>query len=185
MRSWWGKSSSKDVRRKSTKESFIDIINRKLKIFTTEKSSGKSGSSRRRRKDTNSVKGSQSRVSRSPSPSTPDSRSQVFADRTSSQPLPLPEGHSSNVHLVDSDNSGSIILVTGEVSEPSLTLPLPMPRHLPHGPTAAGVDRDLPTASVSCDSSSDSDDLTDSRFLSPQTSDYENGSRTALNSPSR
>nr|XP_025888231.1 mitogen-activated protein kinase kinase kinase YODA isoform X3 [Solanum lycopersicum] len=56
--------------------------------------------------------------------------------------------------------------------------------HLPHGPTAAGVDRDLPTASVSCDSSSDSDDLTDSRFLSPQTSDYENGSRTALNSPS-
>ncbi|XP_015084771.1 mitogen-activated protein kinase kinase kinase YODA [Solanum pennellii] len=183
MRSWWGKSSSKDVRRKSTKESFIDIINRKLKIFTTEKSSGKSGSSRRRRKDTNSVKGSQSRVSRSPSPSTPDSRSQVFADRTSSQPLPLPEGHSSNVHLVDSDNSASIILVTGEVSEPSLTLPLPMPRH-PHGPAAAGVDRDLPTASVSCDSSSDSDDLTDSRLLSPQTSDYENGSRTALNSPS-
>ncbi|XP_069143927.1 mitogen-activated protein kinase kinase kinase YODA isoform X3 [Solanum lycopersicum] len=56
--------------------------------------------------------------------------------------------------------------------------------HLPHGPTAAGVDRDLPTASVSCDCSSDSDDLTDSRFLSPQTSDYENGSRTALNSPS-
>lgn len=185
MRSWWGKSSSKDVRRKSTKESFIDIINRKLKIFTTEKSSGKSGSSRRRHKDTNSVKGYQSRVSRSPSPSTPDSRSQVFADRTSSQPLPLPEGHSSNVHLVDSDNSASIILVTGEVSESSLTLPLPMPRHLPHGPAAAGVDRDLPTASVSCDSSSDSDDQTDSRLLSPQTSDYENGSRTALNSPSR
>lgn len=184
MRSWWGKSSSKDVRRKSTKESFIDIINRKLKIFTTEKSSGKSGSSRRRHKDTNSVKGYQSRVSRSPSPSTPDSRSQVFADRTSSQPLPLPEGHSSNVHLVDSDNSASIILVTGEVSESSLTLPLPMPRHLPHGPAAAGVDRDLPTASVSCDSSSDSDDQTDSRLLSPQTSDYENGSRTALNSPS-
>lgn len=184
MHSWWGKSSSKDVRRKSTKESFIDIINRKLKIFTTEKSSGKSGSSRRQRKDTNSVKGSQSRVSRSPSPSTPDSRSQVFTDRTSSQPLPLPEGHSSNVHLVDSDNSASIILVTGEVSESSLTLPLPMPRHLPHGPAAAGVDRDLPTASVSCDSSSDSDDRTDSRLLSPQTSDYENGSRTALNSPS-
>ncbi|TMW95756.1 hypothetical protein EJD97_008376 [Solanum chilense] len=184
MRSWWGKSSSTDVRRKSTKESFIDIINRKLKIFTTEKSSGKSGSSRRQCKDTNSVEGSQSRVSRSPSPSTPDSRSQVFADRTSSQPLPRPEGHSSNVHLVDSDNSASIILVTGEVSEPSLTLPLPMPRHLPHGPAAAGVDRDLPTASISCDSSSDSDDLTDSRLLSPQTSDYENGSRTALNSPS-
>lgn len=165
MRSWWGKSSSKDVRRKSTKESFIDIINRKLKIFTEEKSSGKSGSSRRQRNDTNS---------RSPSPSTPVSHCQVFADRTSSQPLPLPEGHSSDVHLVDSDNSASIILVTGEVSEPSLTLSLPTPRHLPHGP-----------ASVSCDSSSDSDDLTDSRLPSPQTSDYENGIRTALNSPSR
>lgn len=184
MRSWWRKSSSKDVRRKSTKESFIDIINRKLKIFTEEKSSGKSGSSRRRHNDTNSVTGSQSRVSRSPSPSTPVSSCQNFADRTTSQPLPLPEGHSSYVHLVDSDNSESITSVTGEVSKPSLTLPLPMPRHLPHGPAAAAVDRDLPTASVSCDSSSDSDDLTDSRLLSPQTSDYENGSRTALNSPS-
>ncbi|XP_055821555.1 mitogen-activated protein kinase kinase kinase YODA [Solanum dulcamara] len=164
MHSWWGKSSSKDVRRKSTKESFIDIINRKLKIFTEEKSSGKSGSSRRQRNDTNS---------RSPSPSTPVPHCQVFADRTSSQPLPHPEGHSSYVHLVDSDNSASIILVTGEVSEPSLTLPLPTPRNLPHGP-----------ASASCDSSSDSDDLTDSRLPSPQTSDYENGIRTALNSPS-
>ncbi|MCD9639467.1 hypothetical protein HAX54_024037 [Datura stramonium] len=184
MRSWWGKSSSKDIRRESTKESFIDIINRKLKIFTKEKSSGKSGSSRRRRNDTNSVKGSQSRVSRSPSPSTPVSRCQSFADRTSSQPLPLPEGHSSYVHLVDSDNSASIISVTSEVSKASLTLPLSTPRHLPHGLAAAAIDRDLTTASVSCDSSSDSDDLTDSRLLSPQTSDYENGSRTALNSPS-
>lgn len=183
MRSWWGKSSSKDVRRKSSKESFIDIINRKLKIFAEEKSSGKSQSSRRRRNDTNLVKDSQSRVSRSPSPSRPVSRCQVFAG-SSSQPLPLPEGHSSYVHLVNSDNSASRILVTSEVSKSSLTLPLTTPRCLPHGPDAVGVDRDLPTASVSCDSSSDSDDLTDSRLLSPQTSDYENGSRAAFNSPS-
>ncbi|KAK4338431.1 hypothetical protein RND71_042918 [Anisodus tanguticus] len=184
MRSWWGKSSSKDARRKSNKESFIDKVNRKLKIFTEEKSSGKSGSSRRRHNDTISVKDSQSRVSRSPSPSTPVPRCQSFADRTSSQPLPLPEGHSCYVHLLNSNNSASIISLTGEVSKPSLTLPLPTPRYLPHGPVAAGVDRDLPTASVSCDSSSDSDDLTDSQLLSPQTSDCENGSRTALNSPS-
>ncbi|KAJ8526933.1 hypothetical protein K7X08_029410 [Anisodus acutangulus] len=184
MRSWWGKSSSKDARRKSNKESFIDKVNRKLKIFTKEKSSGKSGSSRRRHNAAISVKDSQSRVSRSPSPSTPVPRCQSFADRTSSQPLPLPEGHSCYVHLLNSNNSASIISLTGEVSKPSLTLPLPTPRYLPHGPVAAGVDRDLPTASVSCDSSSDSDDLTDSQLLSPQTSDCENGSRTALNSPS-
>ncbi|XP_060207069.1 mitogen-activated protein kinase kinase kinase YODA isoform X1 [Lycium barbarum] len=183
MRSWWGKSSSEDARRKSNKENFIDTIKRKLKIFTEEKSSGKSGSSRSRHNDTILVKGSQSRVSRSPSPSTPVPRSLGFADRTSSQPLPLPEGHSSYVHLIDSDNSASVISQTGEVSKQSLTLPLLTPR-LPHGPAAAGVDRDLPTASFSFDSSSDSDDLTDSQLLSPQTSDYENGSRTALNSPS-
>ncbi|XP_019240923.1 PREDICTED: mitogen-activated protein kinase kinase kinase YODA-like isoform X2 [Nicotiana attenuata] len=184
MRSWWGKSSSKDVRRKPNKGSFIDTISRKLKIFTKEKSSGKSGSSRRRCNENISEKSSQSRVSRSPSPSTPASRCQSFVDRTSSQPLPLPDGHYSYVHLVDSENIASIKSVTSGVSKSSLTLPLPTPRRLPYGSAATGVDEDLPTASVSCDSSSESDDPTDSRLLSPQTSDYKNGSRTALNSPS-
>lgn len=47
------------------------------------------------------------------------------------------------------------------------------------------VEGDLATASISSGSTIDSDDPSESRPLSPLASDYENGNRTALNSPSR
>ncbi|KAJ0105125.1 hypothetical protein Patl1_17709 [Pistacia atlantica] len=150
MPSWWGKSSSKEEKKKATKESFIDTINRKLKIASEEKSRSRSGVAGSRYNDTVSERGSLSHVpSRSPSPTTLVSRCQSFAERPA-QPLPLPVAHLASL-------GRSWILL------------------MPKGDLAAGY---------SSDSSSDSDDPSDSRLLSPLTSDYENGTRTASTSPS-
>ncbi|KAK8618104.1 hypothetical protein V6N13_115978 [Hibiscus sabdariffa] len=176
MPSWWGKSSSKEDKKKASKESFIDAINRKLKITSDEKSTSRSGGSRRSRTAAVLERGSLSRVpSRSPSRSKQVSRCQSFAERPHSQPLPLPAGHHANVLRT---NSG----ISDRGSKQPLFLPLPKP-----GQFAKKLDRidgegDIATASVSRDSSVDSDDPSDSR--SPLTSDYENGQRTAVNSPS-
>nr|GMD98168.1 mitogen-activated protein kinase kinase kinase YODA [Ipomoea batatas] len=190
MRSWWGWSSSKEEKKKTTTESFIDTINRKFKIGSSEKSSGKSRSSQRCHSDNISEKGSRSRVhSRSPSPSTsiPVSRCQSFVDRPvrpCAQPLPLPVVHLSNIQHGEPESNVSAKSATEYAFKPLLTLPLPEPRLELHGQDAMDIDRDLPTATASCDSSSDIDDPTDSHLLSPRASDYENGGRTSINSPS-
>ncbi|XP_059640260.1 mitogen-activated protein kinase kinase kinase YODA [Cornus florida] len=185
MPSWWGKSSSKEVKKKANKESFFDTIHRKLKIASEERCNSKSGGSRRCFADTVSEKGSQSRAgSRSPSPSTQVARCQSFAERSLAQPLPLPGVPLSALGRTDSGISASTKPEFDRSSRPLPFLPLPRPGNVPNRPNPTDVEGDLATASVSSDSSTDSDDPSESRLLSPLASDYENGNRTAMNSPS-
>ncbi|KAK4389268.1 Mitogen-activated protein kinase kinase kinase YODA [Sesamum angolense] len=151
MPSWWGKSS-KEVKKKSSRESIIGSLHRKCI---------RPGAPRRRRSDTTERESQPRADSRSPSPSKQVSRCQSFGERSQAQPLPLPHIHSTNVYHTDSGKSAS--------TEPS-------------------VDRvgesDLATASNSSDSSSDTEDPSDSRLLSPQASDYDNGVKSDTASPS-
>lgn len=184
MPSWWGKSSSKEVKKKTNKESFIDTLHRKFKSPTEEKGNIRSGGSRRRTSDITSEKGSLSRaVSRSPSPSSKVARCQSFAERGLAQPLPLPGVHPSSLGRSDSGISVQKPVLEKR-SKPSLFLPLPRPACISNRRDPTDVDADLPTGSVSSDSTVDSDDQADSRHLSPRAADSENGSRTVANSPS-
>uniref|UniRef100_A0A5B7CDJ4 mitogen-activated protein kinase kinase kinase n=1 Tax=Davidia involucrata TaxID=16924 RepID=A0A5B7CDJ4_DAVIN len=183
MPSWWGKSSSKEVKKRANKESFIDALHRKFKIASEEKCNSRSGGSRRRFSDTVSEKGSLSHAeSRSPSPSTHVSRCQSFAERPHAQPLPLPGLQLASVGRTDSGINTSTKPGSDTGSKPFF--PLPRPGHVSKRPDPTDAEGDLATASVFSDSSIDSDDPTDSRLLSPQASDYENGNKTAMNSPS-
>ncbi|KAK6137473.1 hypothetical protein DH2020_028778 [Rehmannia glutinosa] len=137
----------------------------------------------RRRRD--SEKGSQLRAdSRSPSPSKQVSRCHSFVESPQAQPLPLPGNRFTNICHADSGNS--------ELTEPSLdrgsnTSPfmfLPKPGHVKIKAHAVVGERDLATPSNSSDSSSDTDDPSDSRLLSPQASDYESGIKSDTTSPS-
>ncbi|KAK9143789.1 hypothetical protein Syun_013189 [Stephania yunnanensis] len=182
MPSWWGKSSSKEVKKKTSKESFIDTLHRKFKNQGEEKAGVRSGGSRRRSSDIVSEKGSRSRApSRSPSPSTQVSRCQSFAERPHAQPLPLPVVHPSSVGRTDSSIS---ISRPGSEKQSKQFLPLPRPGCFPGRPDPPDADADLATASVSSNSSTDSDDPTESRLLSPRATDSENGGKTVANSPS-
>ncbi|KAI5652825.1 hypothetical protein M9H77_30012 [Catharanthus roseus] len=184
MPSWWGKSSSKDTKKKATKESFIDSIHRKFKIPSESKSTSRSGGSRRRSSDTFSEKGSQSRAeSRSPSPTKHVSRCQSFAERPQAQPLPLPGLRPAAVLRTDSGISSSGKTRSERSSKPSSFL-LPRPACIRHRPDPADVDGLEVVASISSECSIDSDDPTDSRQRSPLESDYEFGSRTVTGSPS-
>ncbi|CAN0841261.1 Mitogen-activated protein kinase kinase kinase YODA [Linum grandiflorum] len=173
---WWGKSSSKDEKKKANKESIIDAIQRKFRNATEDKGSGRSRTGWRRSRDVVSL----SRVpSRSPSPSTLVSRCQSFAERSHAQPLPLP--------IVRSHSGVSGSAKSGSDAGSKHLQVLPVPKA--GGNVSNRLDRvklevDIGTASVSSDSDSDSEDQSDSRLLSPLTSDYENGNRTAANSPS-
>lgn len=188
MPSWWGKPSSKEVKKKENKESFIDSIHRKFRTVSDEKCNNRSGASQRRACDTVSEKGSRSRAqSRSPSPSTKVSRCQSFVERPHAQPLPLPGSHLTSVGRTNCTNSGIIAskkpgLVEG--SKTQMVLPLPRPGYITNRLDPTDAEADLATASVFSDSSIDSEDPSDSRLISPQASDYENGNRTAMNSPS-
>lgn len=66
-----------------------------------------------------------------------------------------------------------------------MILPLPTPGCVPDRLDTIDAEGDLATASVSSDSSTDSDDPSDSRLLTPLTSDYENGNKSAVTSPTR
>ncbi|KAJ4955397.1 hypothetical protein NE237_012180 [Protea cynaroides] len=185
MPSWWGKSSSKEAKKKPNKESFIDTLHRKFKIPSEEKGGIRSCGSRRRSSDTISEKGSRSRAaSRSPPPSNHVSRCQSFAERPHAQPLPLPGLHPAIIGRTDSGIGVSMKMKLERCSKSSLCLPLPKPGCIPHRPDVTDADGDLACPSVSSDSSIDSDYPVDSRHLSPQTTDYESGTRT-VNSPSR
>ncbi|KAE8728023.1 Mitogen-activated protein kinase kinase kinase YODA [Hibiscus syriacus] len=179
MPPWWGKSSSKEEKKKTSKESFIDANNPKLKITSDEKSTSRSGGSRRNRTGAVLERGSLSRV---PSPSLLVSRCQSFVERPHAQPLPLPSGHHANVLRTNSGINASTRPGFDRGSKPSLFLPLPEPGQLAKKLDRVDGEGDFATASISSDSSIDSDDPSDSR--SPLTSDYENGQRTAANSPS-
>lgn len=186
MPSWWGKSSSKESKKKtSSKESFIDTLHRKFRIPSDNKVGSRSGGSRRHCSDTISEKGSRSpEESRSPSPSKHVARCQSFSQRSNAQPLPLPSLHPASVGRTDSGINISTKTRCEKGSKPSPIL-LPKPVCLRSRPNPTDIDSDLVTASVSSDSSIDSDDLADSRHRSPRATDYDNGNRAAAGSPSR
>ncbi|KAI4347571.1 hypothetical protein L6164_008375 [Bauhinia variegata] len=185
MPSWWGKLSSKENKKKASKERFIDALHRKFKIPSEGKLSNRSGGSRRHCNDTISEKGAQSPAeSRSPSPSKV-ARCQSFAERPNAQPLPLPCLHPSSI-----GRTGSEIIISSKSrqekgSKSSLYLPLPTPACIRSRLNPADLDGDLVTASISSESSADSDEPADSRNRSPLATDCENGTRTASGSPSR
>ncbi|XP_021905155.1 mitogen-activated protein kinase kinase kinase YODA-like [Carica papaya] len=184
MPSWWRKSSSKDVKKKTSKESLIDSLHRRFKIPTEGKVNNRAGGSRRHFNETVSEKGSQSRAesrSPSPSPSKQVSRSQSFADRPHAQPLPLPGLHPGSVGRTDS-GIRSPKLRSEKGSKSSLILP--RPARICSRPNPTDLEGDLVTASVSSESSIDTDDPGDSRHRSPQAIDCDNG-RPAAGSPSR
>ncbi|XP_014511400.1 mitogen-activated protein kinase kinase kinase YODA [Vigna radiata var. radiata] len=183
MPTWWGKSSSKETKKKANKESFINTFHRRFKIPSESKSSSRSGGSRRHCNDSISEKGAQSPPeSRSPSPSKV-ARCQSFAERPHAQPLPLPVLHPSNISRADSEISISAKSRLEKGSKPSL-FPLPKPACMRGRLNPADLDGDLVTASVSSESSADSDEPVDSRNLSPLATDCENGARTAAGCPS-
>jgi serine/threonine protein kinase len=188
MPSWWGKSSSKDAKKKTGKESFFDTIHRKFKIPSEGKSSNSRPSeSRGRYSGTYSVKDPQSRVeTRSPSPSKNVSRCQSFIDRPHAHPLPLPDLHPASVSRTDSGLCVSAKGRYGNRSQhPQLLLPLPKPiTMVRNAADLADLDGDVNAASISSEYSIDSDDQADSHQRSPLTSDYETGSRTTAGSPS-
>lgn len=187
MPSWWGKSSSKDSKKKPGKEGFIDSLHRKFKIPSEIKPGSKSGGSRRRTIDTVSEMGCQSlAASRSPSPSKLVSRCQSFVDRPHPQPLPLPGLHRGGIGRTDSGISLPSKPRPEKGSKPLSFLPLPRPSCIRNKPDPADLDGDVINASFSSECSiDDSEDPTDSRQRSPLASDYENGSRTVVGSPSR
>nr|KYP65641.1 Mitogen-activated protein kinase kinase kinase 2 [Cajanus cajan] len=183
MPSWWGKSSSKEVKKKPSRESIIDTIQRKLKNASEEKCNNNSGRSRYL-DDAISKKGSRSLTpSRSPSPTTHVSRCQSFAERPSSQPLPLPRSH---LPAVVDATSGLILsskLERAIGSKPSLHFPLPKPGFVSNKEEPTYAEGDIGTASVSSDSSVDSGNSFDSpHIVSPLAFDYENGKKANINS---
>lgn len=186
MPSWWGKSSSKEAKKKVTKESFIDTLHRKFKSSSEAKSPSKSGGSRRHSSDIAFEKGSQSQAqSRSSSPSKHALRCQSFAESALAQPLPLPGLPPASVVRTDSGLSQSARPRTEKGSKPSLFLPLSKPACIRHRLDPADADGELVFASVSSECSIESDDPSDSRQRSPLASDFETGNRAALGSPYR
>ncbi|KAL0341039.1 UNVERIFIED_CONTAM: Mitogen-activated protein kinase kinase kinase YODA [Sesamum radiatum] len=184
MPSWWGRSSSKEAKKKTTKESFIDTLHKKFKS-PENKSSSRPGGSRRRSSDTVSERGSQSRAeSRSPSPSKHVARCQSFAERPQAQPLPPPGLRPANVSRTDSGISESAKPKLEKVSKPSLFLPLPRPACIRQRLEPADLDGEVAVASISSECSIESDDPADSRQRSPLANDYDIGCRTAAGSPS-
>ncbi|KAK6155678.1 hypothetical protein DH2020_009926 [Rehmannia glutinosa] len=184
MPSWWGKSSSKEAKKKTTKESFIDTLHKKFRS-PESKSSSRSGGSKKRSSDTVSERGSQSRAeSRSPSPSKHVARCQSFAERPQAQPLPLPGHHPTHVSRTDSGISELAKQKTEKVSKSSLFPPFPRPACIRHRLDPTDLDGESAVASISSECSTESDDSGDSRQRSPLANDYDTGSRTAAGSPS-
>ncbi|XP_020215984.1 mitogen-activated protein kinase kinase kinase YODA [Cajanus cajan] len=177
---WWGKSSSKEVKRKENRHCIMDAIQRKL---------NKSRWSRRHRSETISEKGSISLApSRSPSPTAHVYRCQSFGERPLAQPLPLPLPPP-KTHLPAANHANYGTRITAKLessstrgSKSSLYLPLPKPGCVSNRGEPTYAEEDIATASVSSGSSIDSDDQCDSRFLSPLASDCENGNQAIINS---
>ncbi|KAK7358607.1 hypothetical protein VNO77_00541 [Canavalia gladiata] len=177
MPSWWGSSSSEEVKRKANKESIIDTIQRKLKNASEEKCNDKSGRLGRCHIQAISGKGSRSfPSSQSPSPSTHVSRCQSFPE-----PLPLPGSHLPAAGDTKSGFISSSKVERGIGSTPSLYFPLPKPGHVSNKEDCTDAEGDIATASISSDGSVDSGDSFDSHLVSHLASDSENGKRATIN----
>ncbi|XP_062219849.1 mitogen-activated protein kinase kinase kinase YODA-like [Phragmites australis] len=181
MPPWWGKSSSKEVK-KTAKENLIDTFQR-LISSNEQKGSRKSRGSHRRGKDTAAEKGCWSTAhSRSTSPSKEVSRCQSFAaDRPHAQPLPLPRSRA-RVTRTTSDITDSKPIL--EKRSKGQLLPLPTPNWLKKRPETTEPVAELATASVSSNCSIDSDDPGDSQLQSPVGNDAENAAKVATSSSS-
>lgn len=172
MPSWWGKSSSKEVKKKTTKEYSISTLNRL--ISPTEQRSGNVRvEGNRMLSDKISQEGSRSRSeSQSTSPSSEVSCSQSFADRPRAQPLPVP---GSQCCLTCSPSgvvaSKSMLEKRGKMQR---ILPLLKRGHLCRNPDA--ID-----APVSSRCSVDSDDPADCKIHSPVVDDVVSGGKGVSN----
>jgi len=159
MPSWWRKSTSKEVKKKGSKDNLLDALHfRKLKFPSEGKVSFQfSGASRRCSLDTASENGSGPRTdSASPLPSAYVSRSQSFAERPHGQPLPLPSAlgcAESGISLTQHSGNRS-----GRLSP---CLPLPSPDQVLNRLEIADVDGGLSSTSVSSVSSVGSDEPTE------------------------
>lgn len=174
----WGKSSSRDVKKKTMKENLIDALHRFISP-AEQKGSSKSKKIQRRSSDITSEKGFRSRAeSRSTSPSSQVSRCQSFAGRPNAQPLPLPDIHTGITRTPSEVCISKPILE--KRGKPPLRLPLPRPHHIPKGLDAADLDGELATASVSSNCSIDSDDRGDSQLQSPVGNDLENSNKAVI-----
>ncbi|GER51021.1 serine/threonine protein kinase, partial [Striga asiatica] len=181
MRMWWGKSSSKESKKKTTKESFINTLHKKFKS-PESKSSGRSGAAVRiRSSDTVSERGSHSS---SQSPTKNVARSQSLAERAQAQPLPLPGLGSANVFRTDSAKSEPPARPKQKrASKPSLFLPLPRPACIRHRLEPTDLDGDLAVASISSECSVESDDRHDSHLPSPSSNSIKDQSPFAPHVP--
>ncbi|XP_051143165.1 mitogen-activated protein kinase kinase kinase YODA-like [Andrographis paniculata] len=184
MPSWWGRSSSKESKKKPIGESFIDTLHKKFKS-PESKSSSRSGGSRRRASETVSERVSQSRAeSRSASPLKHVARCQSFSDRPQSQPLPLPGMSSGNVSRTDSGIGESAKPKRERTSKTSLFRPCAGPACIRHRLDHSELDAEFGVTSFSSECSVESDDLGDSHQRTPPATDYDIGIRTASGSPS-
>ncbi|URE00847.1 hypothetical protein MUK42_21078 [Musa troglodytarum] len=174
----WGRSSSKDVKKKkkTIKESFIDKLHRF--IGPTEQN-GRSKLTIQRRSSETSEKGLISRAeSQFTSPSRQVSHSQSFPGKPNAQPLPLPEVQSGITHTPSEVSISKTILEKHGKSQ--RLLPLPKPHQALKGPDAADLDGDLATASASSNCSIDSDDPCDSQLHSSVGNNFENSDRIVI-----
>lgn len=182
MPSWWGKSSCKEVKRKTNRGTFIDSIQRKIKSRLEDKKTGNSAGLGKYSIDTCSEKGSS--LSDSALPSLQLLHSHCFAEQPHAQPLPLPMPQSPGEDAFSGDYPLSLEFH-------GCSKPLPISDLLSgHGynceqPLALDAWGDLVTASVSSNSSIDTNDQPDSQLSSPQASDYDSGNLTAIHGPSR
>lgn len=185
MPTWWGKSSSKEAKKKTTKGSLIESFHKKFKSPESKSSSRSSGVSRRRASDIVSERGSQSRAqSRSPSPSKHVARCQSFVERPQAQPLPVPGLSPVQVSRTDSGISISVKPKSERVYKSSSFM-LPRPACIRQRLEPADLDSELAVASICSECSIESDDPADSRQRSPLANDYDVGCRTAAGSPTR
>jgi mitogen-activated protein kinase kinase kinase YODA len=179
MAPWWGKSSSKEVKKnkKTNRESIFDMIQRKLKNVSDEKSSCRLVGFRKHRGGIVSKKGSRS-----------VSRCLSFADNRYCRPLTVPE---SSFPTVSNADSGITLMskleraVGDPTSRPSIYFPLPEPGYITIRGEFTDVEGDIVTASVSSDSSIDSGDSSDLHLVSPLVSDCENRNKATINNSFR
>ncbi|RLM73112.1 mitogen-activated protein kinase kinase kinase YODA-like [Panicum miliaceum] len=172
MPPWWGKSSSKDVK-KTTKENLIETFHR---LISPNEQKGSTESKRNCRRGNNTAAEKvckSTTVSRPTSPSKEVSRCQSFSvDRPHAQPLPIPGGCPRATRTVsDVIESKPILEKRGQ---PPLFLPLPKPDLLHKRPGNSVVASEIVVASVSSNCSADSEDHADSQLQSPVGNDIEN-----------
>jgi hypothetical protein len=182
MPPWWGKSSSKDVK-KTTKENLLDTFHR---LISPNEPKGNTKSKRNCRRGNNTAVEKvckSTTVSRPTSPSKEVSRCQSFSvDRPHAQPLPTPGGCPRATRTVsDVIESKPILEKRGK---PPLFLPLPKPDLLHKRPGNSEVASEIVVASVSSNCSADSEDHADSQLQSPVGNDIENTQISSKNKSS-